>query len=139
MTINQAAAVGALKQTKSQLPESKKEKNPMYQKTCYGFLNQGVFETAHRLPSWVCSEVLNTEAALITQLLLGEHVEIFDGIIDALLLQKALDPPPLKKQMLFGKSQIYNVLYNMYNTCIILLSYNYFCFFQTHFKNHNKC
>lgn len=94
MTINQAAAVGALKQTKSQLPESKKEKNPMYQKTCYGFLNQGVFETAHRPPSWVGSEVWNTEAALLAHLLVGEHVLIFDRIIDALLLQRALDPPP---------------------------------------------
>lgn len=70
----------------------------MYQKTCYGFLNQGVFETAHRPPSWVCSEVLNTEAALIAQLLAGKHVEIFDGIIDALLLQRTLDPLPHKNR-----------------------------------------
>lgn len=66
----------------------------MYQKTCYGFLNQ----CAHQPPSWVCSEDLNAEAALIAQLLVGKHVEIFDGIIDALLLQRALDPPPHKNR-----------------------------------------
>lgn len=64
----------------------------MYRKTCYGFLNQGVFATAHRPPSRVCSEVSNTEAVIAAPSLVGEHVEIFDGIIDALLLRRALDP-----------------------------------------------
>lgn len=46
--------------------------------------------------SWVASEAWNTEAALPAQLLVGEHVLIFDRIIDALLLQRAPDPPPHK-------------------------------------------